>query len=811
MASWVRCVGWGAGRLIWCVVVFAGLSVVVEAQPGVWAAGSGPTVEVITDSVGQMIRLNGQEVGRTPAVLSVTPMRSARIEVGSGRSPRLVIFDVPSTGRIRLDMKVVRDTLPVPVLRTEEALVGVIEASGRFPPLPPPVRPVAPRPPDGRTSSRWGIAATGLGSLVCLARDDRRCPAVSYVSAVGLGLAAKWLVQRRQQWEFERAQRAHQRSDSRWQEAELERRERLAQRAEALRDAVATLRREDRARQLAVIEQNERIRRTNRELPIISFIGAPETPVAGARTQLLPPVLRILSLTLHDTDGDSILSAGEQAQLAVRVANEGRGEARGVTAVSAGADGIHVARATLGALGVGEIREAWLELRAGDVADGTASIRVEAQEGNGFDADPFALTFPTRAYRPPKLIIADVGVEDAQGRAIIAPGSSVEVTVRVQNRGGPASNVRVVFDRGDSTVLFTNESGRSTVEREIGRLREGEYRDVSIEVVANRRATRFPLRVSISEATGRFGLPPQELGLPLFATQRPVTQRTLTGVGGGVANGPVLGSALLEGIPEARAPNPNAFAVIIGNRNYRTAPPVTYAANDAAVVRQYAERTLGVLPGNIFELPDATKSTLEDVFGVAGNPNGQLKDLVIPGRSEVFIFFSGHGAPDPETQRAYLVPVDANANRLGITGYSLDLLYENLAALQAKHVTVVIDACFSGGTAGGEMLITAASPIGIRVNDPSRRFAAGGATVIAAASGQQLANWFPEQRHGLLTYLFLKGLRGEADQDRDGSVTVGEMRAWLTHPATGLPYEARRLHGREQTPQVWGSEGRRLR
>ena len=36
---------------------------------------------------------------------------------------------------------------------------------------------------------------------------------------------------------------------------------------------------------------------------------------------------------------------------------------------------------------------------------------------------------------------------------------------------------------------------------------------------------------------------------------------------------------------------------------------------------------------------------------------------------------------------------------------------DNLAALNARQVTVVLDACFSGATGGGEMLITAASPI----------------------------------------------------------------------------------------------------
>jgi hypothetical protein len=238
---------------------------------------------------------------------------------------------------------------------------------------------------------------------------------------------------------------------------------------------------------------------------------------------------------------------------------------------------------------------------------------------------------------------------------------------------------------------------------------------------------------------------------------------------------------------------------------------VAFAANDAAVMRRYAERALGIEPGNIIELPDATLSDLNRMFGDRANPNGRLKQLVKPGVSEVFVFYSGHGAPDPGTRGAYIMPVDADANALPLTGLSLDVLYENLASLGARHVTIVLDACFSGATGGGDMLITAASPIGIQVRDPTVRFPRGTATIVAAAQGQELANWHPTQRHGMLTYFFLKGLQGSADTNGDQRVTVGELRTWLTDPTRGIPYEARRLYGRQQTPQVFGGADRVVR
>lgn len=279
-----------------------------------------------------------------------------------------------------------------------------------------------------------------------------------------------------------------------------------------------------------------------------------------------------------------------------------------------------------------------------------------------------------------------------------------------------------------------------------------------------------------------------------------------------VTRAPAFVSDVDSNVPEARAPRPDDIAVIVGNRNYRRAPEVTYALNDARSMRVYVERALGFRPGNIIYLEDATLSDMKVLFGDVGDPNGRVADLVKPGRSEVWVFYSGHGAPDPSARKAFLMPVDADANRLGLTGLSVDMLYENLSKIGARHVTVVIDACFSGASGGGQMLITAASPIGIQVNDPSALFArSGSATIIAAAEGQQLANWHLSQEHGLLTYFLLKGLQGSADSNRDGAITVSEMKAWLTDRADGVPYQARRLHGRDQTPMIWGAGERVIR
>ena len=558
---------------------------------------------------------------------------------------------------------------------------------------------------------------------------------------------------------------------------------------------------------------------SGKRYPIGPQIAIADAPAVVARVTA-PAVLEVVEPKFTDADGDNRLGAGERAVLEFRLRNTGQGPAQGVRVLGTSTAPIEGLRASLGTIEPGATRAVTLTVTGGEaVKDTTAVVALEVKEANGFDAPPLTVRIPTKAFRPPVLIVAGTGVEDVQGRAVIRAQQPVTLTIRVQNTGGGRAEQVTAQITAGPNVFLADDASNKTVARPIGDLEPGAYRDVTVQAFANAQAgTSFPVTVALRERTGRYTAAAKDLGLTQETAQRTVAQLEVTAreaptAGRATAAAPAIVSDLLNNIPAARAKNADAIAVIIGNRTYRNAPAVAFAANDAAVVRQYAERALGIQPGNILELTDASGTELNATFGLRGNPNGRLKDLVKPGVSEVFVFYSGHGAPDARDQKAYLMPVDADANRLELTAYSVDVLYENLAALGAKHVTVVMDACFSGATGGGEMLITSASPIGITVRDPAARFAQGGATIVAAAQGQELANWYPEMRHGMLTYFFLKGLQGSADANGDRQVTVGELRGWLTDPTRGVPYESRRLFGtnRQQTPQVWGADAMVIR
>ncbi len=245
--------------------------------------------------------------------------------------------------------------------------------------------------------------------------------------------------------------------------------------------------------------------------------------------------------------------------------------------------------------------------------------------------------------------------------------------------------------------------------------------------------------------------------------------------------------------PQTKVPvKDHAYAVVVGVEDYHDLPKVDYAKRDAEMVKQYLIKALGYRESNIVMLLNdrVTRSQLEARFEKwLPKQVGQNKD------AEVFIYYGGHGAPDPNTNQAFLVPYDGDPAYLETTAYPLKRLYDTLGKLAAHNVTVVMDSCFSG--AGGRSVIAkGARPMLITVEDPL--MATQNLVVLSAAAGNQISSAYPEKRHGLFTYFFLKGLQGQADANKDKAVNVEELYGYVKEQVETV---ARRMHT-EQSPQL---------
>ncbi len=534
--------------------------------------------------------------------------------------------------------------------------------------------------------------------------------------------------------------------------------------------------------------------------------GRNSSSTSGSTAPPRAPAQLTIDLSFEEPSGNNILDAEETGVVRIKLSNSGPGTAYGVqvkAAFEGDSKGISLrVPSKLDSLGPGESRLLDINVSAPEaVPSSQLRLRIDVTEANGFDVDqPAVATFSTRALTPPRLTVADVGINDPSGNGQIELREVVDVTARIRNEGQlTARNVKAFVVPGENVFL----SADSKRDFDLTNLGAGEFKDISFSVYTNSRATEIPVTLSLREERPRYNaiVPvPLQLNRPI----RRVTELVVEGVdrpSTGELPTPLSVDVDIN-IPKTGLKNAEAVAVVIGISRYqhRDIASANFATRDSAVFRQYLIDTLGFQPGRIIEIEDdrATQAAFKRVF------EEQLANYIIENRSDLFVFYSGHGMPDVTTNDSYLVPYDADPSFIRSTGYKLVELYTRLAALKVRSLTVVIDACFSGASENGSLL-QAVSPLVIdyRPVFPDRNNAA----LFTATSKGQVASWHTEKKHGLFTYYFLRGLRGDADTNQDRAITVGEMEAFLS---AKVSQDARVLRGREQIPEIQARDKQRI-
>jgi uncharacterized caspase-like protein len=251
--------------------------------------------------------------------------------------------------------------------------------------------------------------------------------------------------------------------------------------------------------------------------------------------------------------------------------------------------------------------------------------------------------------------------------------------------------------------------------------------------------------------------------------------------------------------PKTKMRNPDALAVVIGVENYQYVPDATYAYNDAEVFREYLSETLGFKKQRI-KIATNSKATQAELNKLLGS-NGWLSRNIIKGKSDLVVYFSGHGISNQTDQSTGILPFDVDPNYA--IGLPLSKLYENLSKMGAKSVTVYLDACFTGQTRDSKMLIADARPI---IITPKKGNFPSNINVFSASSGSQISGALKEKEHGLFTYYLLKGMSGDADINKDKSIQLNELSKYVSKNVKAQAA----INGREQTPELQGDKDRVL-
>ena len=257
--------------------------------------------------------------------------------------------------------------------------------------------------------------------------------------------------------------------------------------------------------------------------------------------------------------------------------------------------------------------------------------------------------------------------------------------------------------------------------------------------------------------------------------------------------------ASLNPIAVRARPATNAVAIIIGIQDYRRVPKAEFASNDARAFYDYAVRGLGVRPENIKLLLDQEADDVE----ILGAFRNWLPLKARKGQTDVYVFFSGHGLPSDDGSNLYMLPYGVDKQFLDRTAIKQSELIASLQAVAPRSVTMFMDACYSGQIRTGETLLASARPISIQSKASSYP---ANFNVISASAPDQLASSSPDLKHGVFSYFLMKGMEGEADENKDGNITMAEMQSYLKEY---VGKKAMSLN-RTQVPQITGDQSRVL-
>lgn len=229
---------------------------------------------------------------------------------------------------------------------------------------------------------------------------------------------------------------------------------------------------------------------------------------------------------------------------------------------------------------------------------------------------------------------------------------------------------------------------------------------------------------------------------------------------------------------------PQHFLISIGLGSYRESniPARKFAALDAEMIATYFQSLGGIPAANVRMLQDwkALRPDIEESL-LDWLPSKVRENAL------VVVYFAGQAVMSPAGE-TFLIPYDGN---LGSTSrlYPIKDLDAALARLKTKSVLFIFD-----GT-----VLKAGSTGAVKQGTVAWGTSAGSVTRLIATTGHGKNVESDKLRHGLYTYYLLRALRGEADTNRNGEVTVGEVLAYVNQK---VPTAAKSGFNQEQRPQI---------
>jgi Caspase domain len=336
-------------------------------------------------------------------------------------------------------------------------------------------------------------------------------------------------------------------------------------------------------------------------------------------------------------------------------------------------------------------------------------------------------------------------VLDENSNLVLEGGERIRVRIDLLN-GGEQELLGVTATLTGTASLLAQFPTNSLA---IGRLQPGQSRSIEFAATLPQfvQQQKVEIHVAVSNAGIRIQPPVQTLALSI----QPSSIKT-----DDVDHIPAVTTGFQQ---------PHTYLISIGIGSYRDQqiPSRKFASPDAAIVSSYFQSLGGVPASNIRLLQDwkATRTDIDEAL-LDWLPPHMNRDAV------VIVYFAGLASVS-STGETFLVPYDGTATTAS-RSYPLKNLEAALARLKAKQTVFLFDGVVSrmGPDNKTKTILPQWNP-------------AGSSTLhIIGLSGIGQGLEDDQHRHGLFTYYLLRALRGEADTNRDGDVTLGETAAYIS-------------------------------
>lgn len=567
--------------------------------------------------------------------------------------------------------------------------------------------------------------------------------------------------------------------------------------------------------------------------PVVSF------SLEDVTEMFMPPELYV-DIDFTDDNGNQILEAKEKGVIKLTLKNKGGNADNVVVSVLPDRtyNGISFTKQTetTRVLSNGETSLNFPIAAELNVPTDSVRLNIKVSEPLGFDIEA-ALVLSTYEIQKARLKIQGVEIIDSgvglralnnNPDGMVQKGEVVKATVTLQNIGsGEAGNVIYSLHSKDPNIMLMTESGiAESLSGDLETMLSGEAKELSFRFSANNNFTLkheyLPIYLSAYEENEFGDIYEAIVPIPLGATPEEPKIEVIKGNQDALlaqlktkvysSSDRISSNIKIRDIGIAPAGSPlytDAVAIAIGaeKNNYGVAS-APYAARDAQVMAKYFKNSLGIQDVQLFVNEEVLSTAMSDYF----DPRfGHLSQVVKPGETDVFVFYSGHGIPDVAedgSQDVFLFPYDARKEMVRDRGYSLNKLYSDLNSLNARSVTVILDACFSGFSRQTAVYQSEniSNNKGVRISMPEMSSRPWDSNpdfhLFTSSSGDQTSLGYDQSQSGLFTYFLAVGLQGDADADEDGTITMNELVSFVS---SNVSAEAVKIRGGAQTPQFYGN------